>query len=893
MRVVPGNPDQPGPSVDGGIAQIGSNGGTDLRATYRLQLSADFRFDDAAAAVPYLHDLGVSHLYLSPVLTSTPGSTHGYDVCDAHRIDDALGGEGGFRALVDRAHEYGMGLVVDIAPNHMAMHHTNDHWFDVLRFGTASRHANWFDIDWSPGHGSADGCVLLPILGDHYDVVVDSGDLRVERRGHDVVIRYGERIFPLSIPSTGRLIASAARAVTEQGTEPDPQIARGTSILFALGDSPAAHLEAERTLTVLADACERDTAFAAALDAELARVNGDRDELHRLLEEQHYRLARWTTLPDDLDDRRCTDVADLIGVRTEDPTVFESIHSRIAELIGSGAVDGIRVDHLDGLADPTDYTERLRAIAPHAWIVVDKILVGDEELIDDWPVHGTTGYETAALIDRLWVDADAEGSMTEAMTAYTGETDDWSTVRRSAKQQVVDEIVVGEVRRLAADLGTIVAASPDRLDVPSDALAAVVGAFAVEMPVYRTYVRPGRPAEDRDVRIVARAAAAVRAHRSDIEPALVDLVVRTMVAGADDEVSQRFVRRFQQLSGHVMAKGVEDTAFYRYPRLVSLNEVGSDPGAFGVTLDEFHQRQSSASTRHPRRMVTASTHDTTRSADVRARITALSEVPDRWRETIEAIGERLDELVGEHAHDPVLDILVVQTLIGATPISVDRATAYARTAAREAKRATSWLHPDESAEAQLDRVVGHLIGDARCVELLDGLGTEIATAGVANMLASTLITLTVPGVPDLYQGAELATFDLDDPDNRRPVDLTLRRETLVDSAAAPDKFRLVRACLALRRDHVECFVGPRASYSARFASGAAADQVVAFGRGEHVVVVATRLPIRRAVDGGWRDTALTLPDGTWEDVLTTMTHHDAVPIGELVGSGSVALLIRR
>jgi (1->4)-alpha-D-glucan 1-alpha-D-glucosylmutase len=872
---------------------------TDLRATYRLQLSSGFGFGDAADAVPYLHGLGISHLSLSPVLASRPGSTHGYDVCDAHRIDDDLGGEGAFRDLVDRVHEHGMGIVLDIVPTHMAMHHTNDHWFDVLRFGPASRHASWFDIDWSREHGTTVDRVLLPVLGDHYGTAVDSGDLRVERCGHDLVIRYLDRIFPLSISSTARLIARAARAETQQGVEPAPQIARGTSTLLALGDSPAEHVEAERTLAVLAEACEHDRAFSIALEDELARVNGDHDELHRLLEEQHYRLARWTVAPEDPDRRRLLDVADLaavadlIGVRMEDPMVFESTHSRIAELVGSGAADGIRVGHLDGLADPTDYVQRLRALAPSAWIVVEKILVGDEDLPDDWPVDGTTGYETAALIDRLWVDAAAQDAMTTAMTTAmtvcTGETDDWPTIRRSAKQQVADVTFAGEVRRLAADLATIVTALPDRLDVSRAALEAAVAAFAVELPVYRTYIRTGRPAHGRDAQILERTAVAVREQRTDIEPALVDLVVRTLTTGTDDEITQRFVRRFQQLTGRVMAKGVVDTAFSRYPRLVSLNEVGSDPGAFGVTLDEFHRCQAAAASTRPRRMVTASTHDTKRSADVRARIAALSEVPDLWRETIRAIGIRLDDLVGAAGHDPVLDHLLVQTLVGAAPITADRVTASARTAAREALRTTSWLR----AEARLDEVAAHLVHDRRCIELLDALGAEVADAGAANMLASTLLTLVVPGIPDLYQGSELPTFDLVDPDNRRPVDLAARRRLLDDPTAAPAKFRLVQACLRLRNEHPDCFAGPGASYAPHRAAGAAADHVIAFGRGEHVFVVATRLHLRRVTDGGWRDTVLAMPDGTWRNVLTGTDHTGTVPLGNLVGDGSVALLSHR
>ncbi len=836
----------------------------DLRCTYRVQLSRSFTFADAAQAVPFLRELGVSHLYLSPVLAATPGSTHGYDVCDTDRIDADRGGEDGFRALVQRAGDHGLGIVLDIVPNHMATHHSNRLWFDVLRFGPRSRHAGWFDIEWLHGNETEPQRVLLPVLGDHYGAIIAGDDLALARGERDLLVEYFERAFPLSIPSTARIIASATRQLPDV----DDAVAHAVATMFSLGESPAEQVEALRTLEQLAEAWRTTPSLAAAIDAELSRISADRDELHELLEEQHYRLARWTAASEDLDYRRFFDVADLIGLRMEDPEVFERSHRRILQLVGDRLVDGLRIDHPDGLADPTEYARRLRGAAPDAWILVEKILVGDERLPASWPVDGTTGYETAVLIDHLLVDPRGEEALDAAVTDCTGEEMVWEDVRRTAKQLIVEQVLVGEVRRLAAELGAIAASSADRLDVSRASLERAVAAFAVEMPVYRTYVEPGQAADAHDRTIIAATAERVRDVHPDLEPELVELVAATLAspgsdAGRRDERAERFVSRFQQLSGPVMAKGVEDTAFYRYPRLVSLNEVGGEPGELGIDLDTFHRRQAEAAISHPRRMVTVSTHDTKRSADVRARIDTLSEVPERWHETARRLLARLDELVGTDHRDAVVDYLLAQTLFGAGSISVERAQAYAQKAAREAKRATSWLSPDEHYEAQLARVAEHLVTDEVCVRALDGLRAEVDPGATANTLATTLLHLTLPGIPDLYQGGAVPSYDLVDPDNRRPVDLDAQRAMLADPTAAPAKFRLVRTCLDVRTAHPDCFIGPSATYTPLTAEGRAADHVVAYLRGDHVAVVATRFALALARDGGWRGTTLPLPSGSW------------------------------
>lgn len=793
-------------------------------ATYRLQLGPELTFADAAALVPRLAGLGVSHLYLSPVLAAVPGSTHGYDVVDHEHLSPDLGGREGWDALVSTAHDHGLGLVIDIVPNHMATHPSNRAWWDVLRAGRASSYAPWFDIFWEHGSDETPDRLLLPVLADHYGSALSDGTIRLDTADGEPVVRAGGVLLPLS-----GVTAASLRGV------------------------------------------------------DLAEVSADRERLHAVLERQHYRLANWHTGSEALDYRRFFDVTDLIGVRADDPDVFVGTHRLLLDLVDAGDVDGVRVDHIDGIADPTAYAQLLRARVDDRWLVVEKILIGDEEVPVEWPVDGTTGYETSALLDALLVDSRGEKALTAAYEAYTGETDDVAAVVRQAKREVVQQLLPAELGRLAADLVELSLHGLDRVDVSHGAATAVVADLLVEMPVYRTYARPGQAMNERDAAIVQRIIPAVLAAGGH-DPAVVDLARRALVEAPTDDDAERFRRRFQQTSGPVMAKGVEDTAFYRYARLVSLNDVGGDPGRFGVSVDDFHTEQVRAAVGQPARMVTTSTHDSKRSEDVRARIAVLSEVPEQWAATSQRWAARAAVLGRDR--DPLLEYLLLQTLVGAAPISAERLTAYAVKAAREAKRRTSWLAPHEGYEHALTASVERWLGDADARAALEELLDVVAGAGCHNARAAKLLALTVPGVPDLYQGSQWCTGALVDPDNRRPVD-----HEAAPSADSAAKEALVRAALAVRRAHAAAFAPGTGTYEPLPARGPAAEHAVAFVRGGDVITAVARLTLALEADGGWRTTALPLPAGRWRDVLGGRLHEGDVPAGDLLAEG-VALLVR-
>ena len=805
-------------------AEDASRGARPFVATYRLQLGPELTFTDAAALVPRLADLGVSHLYLSPVLAAVPGSTHGYDVVDHEHLSPDLGGREGWDALVATAHTHGLGLVVDIVPNHMATHPSNPAWWDVLRAGRASAYASWFDIFWEHGSDETPDRLLLPVLADHYGAALADGTIRLDTVDGDPVVRAGGVLLPLSAPTAASL----------RGVDP-------------------------------------------------AEVSADRERLHAVLERQHYRLANWHTGSEALDYRRFFDVTDLIGVRADDPDVFAGTHRFVLDLVHAGDIDGVRVDHVDGIADPTAYTELLRAGVGDRWLVVEKILTGDEEVPAEWPVDGTTGYETSALIDALLVDSRAEKALTAAYEAYTGETDDVTAVVQQAKREVVQQLLPAELGRLAADLVDLSRHGVDRVDVSHGAAAAVVADLLVAMPVYRTYARPGRAMDERDAAIVQRIVPAVLA-AGPHDPAVVDLARRALVDTPTDDDTERFRQRFQQTSGPVMAKGVEDTAFYRYARLVALNDVGGDPVRFGVSVDDFHTEQVRAAAHEPARMVTTSTHDSKRSEDVRARIAVLSEVPEQWAATSERWAARASVLGRDR--DPLLEYLLLQTLVGAAPISAERLTAYAVKAAREAKRRTSWLAPDEGYERALTAAVARWLGDADARAALEELLAVVTGPGHHNARVAKLLALTVPGVPDLYQGSQWRTDALVDPDNRRPVD-----HDAVPTGESAAKEALVRVALAVRRAHPGAFAPGTGTYEPLLARGPAAEHAVAFVRGGEVITAVARLTVALGADGGWRTTSLALPDGAWRDVLDGRVHDGEVPAAELL-AGGMALLVR-
>ncbi|WP_332662319.1 malto-oligosyltrehalose synthase [Aeromicrobium sp.] len=752
-------------------------------STYRLQLRPDFDFADARAVVGYLRDLGVGAVYVSPVLEATPGSTHGYDVTDPTRLREELGGEDGFRSLTAAAREAGLGVVVDIVPNHMSVEvpSANPWWHSVLREGARSAYAHHFDIDWSRGR------VLVPVLGDDADIA----KLTVE--GDELV--YADHRFPIA-PGAG------------EGT---PQ------------------------------------------------------EVH---DRQHYELVDWRRGNTELNYRRFFDITTLAAVTVERPEVFEDTHREILTWVDAEEVTGLRIDHPDGLADPGAYVRQLRDAAPHTWIVIEKILHPGEELPASWPVDGTTGYDALREMFGVLLDPAGEATFTK-LAERLGVRTDHAAIEEEARRLVTDTILVAEVRRIAALLAGL----------DAEAARAAVAETMIAFGVYRSYLPEVESTW-------AEAIAKARSRRPDLDTALTAL---------DEQVradpSGELATRIQQTSGMVVAKGTEDTTFYRFTRFAALNEVGGSPDVWGVSVDEFHRLAAERDAGRPATMTALTTHDTKRSEDTRARMAVLSEIADEFADAVASWTERcgIDE--------PSLNLLAWQTLVGAWPISDERLGDYLLKAARESKLRTTWTEPDEEFESSVaawpSRVRSEL-GDE-----IEAFVRRIQAPGWSNSLTQKLVQLTAPGVPDVYQGTELWDFSLVDPDNRRPVDYTIRREMLArfDEGLMPEldvsgatKLLVVHRTLTLRRDRPELFEG----YRALTAEGPAAAHALAYARSADLVVVGTRLPIGLEDTGGWRGTTLTLDDGEWTNVITgTSVDGGPVELADLLGRYPVALLVRR
>ncbi|MEV5740932.1 malto-oligosyltrehalose synthase [Microbispora rosea] len=734
-----------------------------MTSTYRVQLTPGFGFAQAASLVGYLRDLGVGHLYLSPILQACRDSQHGYDVTDHGRVREEFGGEEGLRALAAE----GMPLVSDIVPNHMTVpvpESDNAQLWAALRDGPGSPASRWFDFQWP---------VTLPLLGDDADEA-----LRVADGVDGQVLRYHDHAFPIR-PGTGHL------------------------------------------------------------------------PLPELLEAQHYRLAHWRESPGY---RRFFDVSSLMGLRVEDPEVFEATHAVTFRLIDEGLIHGLRVDHPDGLADPRGYLRRLRPHVPGP-LWVEKILIDGERLPADWPCDGTTGYDALNMVTRLFVDPAGRDALIETFGRHTGVRDDYETVRHDAKKHVIDLFFSGEIDRLTDDLG-----DPELREAVVELLAA--------MPVYRAYVNPGEQPSAESEAIVQEAAglAATRTGPDGVAKA-----ANLVLYGPPEAVT-----RFQQTCGPVMAKGVEDTALYRWYPLACLNEVGGEPDRFGVSPAEFHEFCAGLP---PRTMTTLSTHDTKRSEDVRARLAVLSELPEEWAMAV-------DSWAAAVSFDPKLDYLAWQSLMAAWPIPLDRFTDYLLKAAREAKTAISWLNPDPAYEEGIRDFARRAI-DA-CGYSVAAFTEVVDRYARVNSLGQKAVQLLMPGIPDVYQGNEITDFSLVDPDNRRPVDFERRRRLLAEPDDSWDgqKIRVTAAALGLRR---------RLDPEAPYAPVEAGEHAVAFtrgvrGQGTAAVVVATRLPVGLERRGGWGSETITLPPGRWRDLLTGAEHAGEVRMAGLLSAYPVAIL---
>jgi malto-oligosyltrehalose synthase len=815
-------------------------------STYRLQLTPDFGFSAVAGIAGYLADLGVTHAYLSPILQATPGSTHGYDVTDHSRIAAELGGEDGFRAMAGVLREHGIGIVVDIVPNHMAIpapENLNRPLWSVLCAGRESPFAHWFDIDWTVHQGR----MLLPILAGPPDLFHD--DLVVDPDGPEgaPVLRYFDHVLPLW-PGTARL------------------------------------------------------------------------PLAGLLESQHYKLADWRTAATELNWRRFFDISSLIGVRVEDPQVFDATHEMVLRLVSEGLIDGLRVDHPDGLADPRGYFRRLAQATGGTWVVAEKILTFDEHLPGDWPVAGTTGYDALRMATGLFIDRAGTDALTVEYARFASQAgaprvpERFFDVAATAKREVTAATFGSEVSRLARLLGGD--GPRDRHPPIADSTTGdrhlVLTELLAGFEVYRAYVHPGEelPAASADEMRTALTAAQARLP-GRLHPLAEAIVAEALHGDAE------FITRFQQTTGPVLAKGIEDTAFYRWPRLVSRNEVGGDPDRPSLTPADFHAEATRLRADWPHAMTTLSTHDTKRQEDVRARLSVLAEIPGEWGERVQswharALPPRAHGGVAGPAVDPDTEYFLWQTFVGSWPLTGYRLTGYLTKAIREAKRQTSWTDPAPEYEAAVLGLAARILADTDLVTDIRLFVDEISPDAMVNSLGAKLVQLTMPGVADVYQGCELGGLSLVDPDNRRPVDYARRRHLLAarDSGDLDLKLRdgrkllVTSSGLRLRRDHSDWFVGDTAGYHPLAADGPAAGHVIGFARGDlerpagACVTVATRLPVGLRRRGGWDSTVLQLPrpgggpGPGWRDVLTGQVHDGGqVPLADLTRRLPVALLV--
>ncbi|HKY33043.1 MAG TPA: malto-oligosyltrehalose synthase [Candidatus Polarisedimenticolia bacterium] len=892
-------------------------------STYRLQLHRGFRFRDARALIPYFQALGAGCLYLSPVAAARRGSTHGYDVVDPRRLNPELGTAAEFQALAADLRSRGMGLMLDIVPNHMAASRENRWWMDVLEKGRRSRFARWFDIDWrSPLPGLKDK-VLLPVLQDDLESELSRGALRLVVEDGRLRLRCGGLVLPLD-PATWSMVPGWGAAAL-----------RGR-----MAGRPA-HRALRRKI---AAAWSRGGAPRARLQEALREVNGSAGDprrsgrLRALLAAQHYRLEGWRRAPETINYRRFFNISDLVGVRPEEPGLFEALHALPLSMAARGLATGVRVDHIDGLADPGAYLAALRArLGPGVYLVVEKILTAGEELPRCWPVQGTTGYDTLNRLNELFVDERGAAALDAVYARFTGDRSRYEEVAYDRKRRIIEEHFPGDARNLAlalARLAAVGAGSPS-----ADELERAVIEVTACLPVYRTYL--GAEASPADRRVIGRAVREALRRVGEARRGI--LALRGVLLGTRDGGAERlrFVQRWQQFTGPVMAKGVEDTALYVWGRLLSLNEVGGEPASRGLAPAAFHAFVRNRARLHPHAMNATATHDTKRGEDVRARLNVLSEIPGEWEERLvrwRRWNRGLKRRVrGVEVPDPREEIQLYQMLLGAWPLREDRIPAFLRRftqylvkAAREAKVHTRWRRPVPEHEQALGEFVEAILSRPGHPFRADFLRLErrLAWHGALNGLAQAALKTMLPGVPDLYQGCELWDLRLVDPDNRRPVDFARRRRILDDLrrrggssqaggpartllASWPDgriKLYLLWRGLRLRQANERLFL--RGEHLPLPARGAVSSHVVAFARrrgSAWVIVAAARGTVRLGLTGSppwtgaWRGTWLPLPAAApagWTEILTGRTvRADAegpgrgLHLSALLGELPVALLI--
>ncbi len=901
-------------------------------ATYRLQFNKHFSFQRARWLTGYLHTLGVSDAYASPYFKARAESTHGYDIANHNELNPAIGDEGDYRAFVAELHAHGMGQLLDIVPNHMGIGEaSNEWWMDVLENGPSSVYAPFFDIDWQPLKDELANKVLLPILGQQYGRVLEGGELRLRYEDGAFFLCYYETGLPVNPRTYVDILSLPLDGLLEDlGLEHD-DVLEYQSIITALTNLPprtetdrARVLERRREKEItkrrLAALCATSAPVRGAIERSVERINGapgdprSYDLLDRLIDGQAYRLSYWRVAAEEINYRRFFDINDLAAIRMEHPEVFATTHQLLRRLLSEGAVTGLRIDHPDGLWDPAGYFAHLQSLAadeaadveagdaldnsaeppapgsqpsaPRIYILAEKILGHGEAMPRDWPIGGTTGYDAMNALTGVLVDGSAQRLFDDLYFGFIGQRIVFDDLVYDCKKQILTVSLASELNVLAHILARIAEHNRYYRDFTLYSLRAALREVIACFPVYRTYIVADRDElTERDQSTITIAIARAKRRNPALEPSIFDFlgeILRlrypdTSDPGARDE-QRRFVMKFQQLTGPVTAKGIEDTAFYIYNRLVALNEVGGEPQRFGVTPAAFHRQNIERLRDWPASMIASSTHDTKRSEDVRARICVLSELPHEWRRALSRwsrLNARKRLLVdGDLAPDRNEEYLLYQTLLGTWPFQpmdkqqresyTARIQDYMIKAIREAKVHTSWLNPNQAYDEAVRAFVAAVIGDGRFAAAIEKLRRAVAHFGIFNALSQQLLKLTVPGVPDIYQGTEMWDFSLVDPDNRRPVDYDLRRwllGELVDHPAPPDelarllyeeresgriKLYLTHKTLAFRRDHADLYRA--GAYTSLEASADAAEQVLAFARshgGAEAITVAPRLLAKR------------------------------------------------
>jgi (1->4)-alpha-D-glucan 1-alpha-D-glucosylmutase len=865
-------------------------------STYRLQLHKGFTFDDAAAIADYLKALGITHVYSSPYLQAAPNSMHGYDVVDHRRVNEELGGTARHERFCQRLGEVGLGQVLDIVPNHMSLGEQNRYWWDVLENGTSSRYASFFDIDWNSGEERLRDKVLVPILGDQYGRVLEAGGIKVLRQGSSFTVEAAGQALPVAPQSLPVILGRAADSsrsdalsflAASYGRLPTPDMTDRRTVLARHRDKGVLDRLLDRLCAEEGDVCE-------AIDRSVRELNENSDALDDFLNQQSYRLSYWKTADQQLGYRRFFDVNTLIGLRVEREYVFEETHALILKWLKQGVLDGVRVDHPDGLRDPLQYFQRLRERAPKAYIVGEKILARGEFLRDSWPIQGTSGYDFLNMAAGLLVDPDGMRRLSKAYRNFTGESTDFAPIAHDKKLAVEQEALGSDVNRLTNLFVDICECNREYRDFTRAEVRRSIREVAACFRIYRTYVVPDRDEiTDEDRSFIEHATHCGKEKRTDIDGALFDFIRDVLSLKVRGKKESEFVERFQQFTSPVMAKGVEDTAFYCFNRLTAMNEVGADPGRDGVSIEEFHNYNAKMQQTHPDTMLALSTHDTKRSDDVRARLAVLSEIPRDFGKTVVRWSKANARFRTGKWPDKGTEWFLYQTMVGAWPIDAERLKQYMQKAMREAKLHTSWVANNQEFEDAVNDYIDSALGDGGFVAEMEAFVEKILHAGRVNSLAQTLMKHTAPGLPDLYQGSELWDLSLVDPDNRRPVDYELRRKLLAEMGELNaanvmareneglPKLLLIQRALGLRQEHPEWF-SKDADYVPVYATGDSAEHVVAYLRGENVLTVAPRWITKLA--GAWEDTSLEIPQGSWMNRLT----------GEKIEGGlvSVRVLLR-